>query len=108
MEAGLPRDQRLRGAARQSGIALSKLWLHISPEEQLRRFREREQVEWKKHKITDEDWRNQKWSAYEAAVDEMVARTSTHDAPWTLVSATDKKAARLTVLATLCDRLEAL
>jgi polyphosphate:AMP phosphotransferase len=91
----------------ESGTALSKLWLHISPEEQLRRFREREQVEWKKHKITDEDWRNrEKWSAYEVAIDEMVARTSTHDAPWTLVSATDKKAARLTVLKTLCDRLE--
>ena len=91
----------------ESGIALSKLWLHISPEEQLRRFREREQVEWKKHKITDEDWRNrEKWDAYETAIDEMVARTSTHDAPWTLVSATDKKAARLTVLTTLCDRLE--
>ena len=91
----------------ESGIALSKLWLHISPEEQLRRFREREQVEWKKHKITDEDWRNrEKWSAYETAIDEMVARTSTHDAPWTLVSATDKKAARLEVLTTLCDRLE--
>lgn len=90
-----------------SGIALSKLWLHISPEEQLRRFRERETVEWKKHKITDEDWRNrEKWDAYEVAIDEMVARTSTHDAPWTLVPATDKKAARLTVLATLCDRLE--
>ena len=91
----------------ESGIALSKLWLHISPEEQLRRFREREQVEGKKHKITDEDWRNrEKWDAYETAIDEMVARTSTHDAPWTLVSATDKKAARLTVLGTLCDRLE--
>ncbi len=91
----------------ESGIALSKLWLHISPEEQLRRFRERQEVEWKKHKITDEDWRNrEKWPAYEVAVDEMVARTSTHDAPWTLVSATDKKAARLTVLTTLCDRLE--
>lgn len=91
----------------ESGIALSKLWLHISPEEQLRRFREREQVEWKHHKITDEDWRNrEKWDAYEVAIDEMVARTSTHDAPWTLVAATDKKAARLAVLATLCDRLE--
>jgi polyphosphate:AMP phosphotransferase len=91
----------------ESGIALSKLWLHISPEEQLRRFREREHVEWKKHKITDEDWRNrEKWPAYEIAIDEMVARTSTHDAPWTLVSATDKKAARLAVLTTLCDRLE--
>ena len=91
----------------ESGIALSKLWLHISPEEQLRRFRERQEVEWKKHKITDEDWRNrEKWPAYETAIDEMVARTSTHDAPWTLVSATDKKAARLTVLETLCARLE--
>ncbi|MBK6405995.1 MAG: polyphosphate:AMP phosphotransferase [Holophagales bacterium] len=91
----------------ESGIALSKLWLHISPEEQLRRFRERQEVEWKKHKITDEDWRNrEKWPAYETAIDEMVARTSTHDAPWSLVSATDKKAARLTVLETLCDRLE--
>ncbi len=91
----------------ESGIALSKLWLHISPEEQLRRFRERQEVEWKKHKITDEDWRNrEKWPAYETAIDEMVARTSTHDAPWSLISATDKKAARLTVLETLCDRLE--
>ena len=64
-------------------------------------------MEWKKHKITDEDWRNrEKWDAYETAIDEMVARTSTHDAPWTLVSATDKKSARLTVLKTLCDRLE--
>lgn len=91
----------------ESGIALSKLWLHVSPEEQLRRFRERERIEWKRHKITDEDWRNrEKWSAYESAVDEMVARTSTHDAPWTLVGATDKKAARLAVLETLCDRLE--
>ncbi len=91
----------------ESGIALSKLWLHISPQEQLRRFREREHVEWKKHKITDEDWRNrEKWDAYETAIDEMVARTSTHDATWTLVAATDKKAARLTVLSTLCDRLE--
>lgn len=90
----------------ESGIALSKLWLHISPEEQLRRFRERETVEWKKHKITDEDWRNrEKWADYEVAVDEMVARTSTRGAPWTLVAATDKKAARLTVLSTLCDRL---
>jgi len=91
----------------ESGIALSKLWLHISPEEQLRRFRERETVEWKKHKITDEDWRNrEKWDAYEVAIDEMVARTSTHDAPWTLVGATDKRSARLAVLSTLCDRLE--
>ncbi len=92
----------------ESGIALSKLWLHISPEEQLRRFREREQVEWKKHKITDEDWRNrEKWDAYHAAVCDMVERTSTGSAPWTLVEANDKNHARVKVLRTVCEQLEA-
>jgi AMP-polyphosphate phosphotransferase len=89
------------------GICVSKFWLHLSPEEQLRRFHEREQVAYKQHKIGEEDWRNRKkWDAYVEAVDEMVARTSTTAAPWTLVAANDKKHARLTVLQTLCDRLE--
>ena len=89
------------------GICLGKFWLHISPAEQLRRFKERARLAHKKHKITDEDWRNRKqWDAYATAVDEMVARTSTDYAPWTLVAANDKKHARLTVLKTLCDRLE--
>ena len=89
------------------GICVCKFWLHISPEEQLRRFKERQQIAYKKHKITAEDWRNrEKWDAYEAAVDEMVSRTSTKDAPWTLVAANDKRQARITVLRTLCDRLE--
>lgn len=91
----------------ESGIALSKLWLHISDEEQLRRFEERGVVAWKKHKITDEDWRNrEKRGLYRGAVEEMVARTSTHEAPWTLVGANDKKLARIEVLRTLCRRLE--
>ncbi|MGH8442400.1 MAG: polyphosphate:AMP phosphotransferase [Nevskiaceae bacterium] len=89
------------------GICLCKFWLHVSPEEQLRRFNERARTEYKKHKITEEDWRNRdKWGAYTQAVNEMVARTSTDPAPWTLVAANDKKLARLTVLKTACDALE--
>lgn len=91
----------------EHGICLCKFWLHISPEEQLRRFKERARLAHKKHKITDEDWRNrEKWKPYSAAVDEMVARTSTHFAPWSLVSANDKRHARVSVLKTVCDALE--
>ena len=60
----------------------------------------------KQHKITDEDWRNrEKWDDYEAAVDDMVARTST-DAPWVLVPGNDKKHARVQTLEAFCKRLE--
>ena len=92
----------------EGGIVVCKLWLHITPEEQLRRFQEREATPWKQHKITAEDWRNrEKAEAYSAAVNEMVARTSTAPAPWTLVPANDKRAARLEVVRTVADRLEA-
>ena len=61
----------------EHGAVVLKFWLHIDPEEQLRRFREREQTPWKKHKITDEDWRNrERWGDYDRAVTDMVARTS--------------------------------
>ena len=84
-----------------------KFWIHISKEEQLRRFQEREQIPYKKHKITDEDWRNrEKWDDYTIAVNEMVARTSTHFAPWTMVAGDDKHFARIQVLKTVCERLE--
>jgi AMP-polyphosphate phosphotransferase len=90
------------------GIVLVKFWLHITKQEQLRRFRERERTAHKRWKITDEDWRNRgKWSDYTMAVDEMVARTSTTIAPWTLVEANDKLFARIKVLKTLVDRLGA-
>ncbi|HSN69513.1 MAG TPA: polyphosphate:AMP phosphotransferase [Thermoanaerobaculia bacterium] len=92
----------------ERGIALAKFWLHVSPEEQLRRFKERGEVDWKKHKLTEEDWRNrEKWNAYEGAVNEMVARTSTRIAPWTIIPANDKKLARIEVLRTLADTIEA-
>ena len=91
----------------RSGTIIAKFWLSISAEEQLRRFQAREVTEYKPYKITDEDWRNRKqWPAYEAAVNEMVVRTSTPDAPWTLVAGDDKRAARLTILETLVGRLE--
>jgi polyphosphate:AMP phosphotransferase len=90
------------------GIVLVKYWLHITAAEQLRRFNERKDSPFKQWKLTAEDWRNRKkWEAYERAVNEMVARTSTRAAPWTLVEADDKYYARLKVIGTLCARLRA-
>ena len=91
-----------------AGAVVVKFWLQISADEQLRRFKERQDTEFKRFKITDEDWRNrEKWDAYVSAVCDMVDRTSTGLAPWTLVEANDKNYARVKVLKTLCDRLEA-
>ncbi len=90
-----------------SGVVVVKFWLQISQEEQLRRFQEREQVEFKRFKITQEDWRNrEKWGAYQQAICDMVERTSTGNAPWTLVEANDKNYARVKILRTVCERLE--
>ena len=89
------------------GTAVAKFWLAISKDEQLRRFKAREEVSFKTYKITEEDWRNRKkWNAYSDAVNDMVARTSTARAPWTLVEANDKYHARVKVLKTLCASLE--
>lgn len=90
------------------GTVVVKFWLHISKEEQLERFEDREAVAFKRYKITPEDWRNrEKWDGYESAVTDMVDRTSTAIAPWTLVPAIDKYSARLQVLRTVCERIEA-
>src|SRR2546421_7188053 len=84
-----------------------KFWLQISKAEQLRRFRAREHTDFKRFKITPEDWRNRKrWEAYEAAICDMVDRTSTEVAPWTLVEAEDKRYARIKVLKTITRRVE--
>lgn len=92
----------------QSGLVLVKFWLAISQDEQMRRFAARETIPYKRFKLTPEDWRNrEKWPLYEAAVTEMVDRTSTAVAPWTLVEAEDKRFARVKVLRTIADRLEA-
>jgi polyphosphate:AMP phosphotransferase len=88
-------------------IVVVKFWLAISKEEQLKRFRERQRVPFKRFKITPEDWRNRKkWDAYESAVCDMVDRTSTRIAPWTLVEANNKYYARIKVLKTLCKALD--
>jgi len=89
------------------GILLVKFWIHISKAEQLKRFRDRSRTSYKRWKITEEDWRNRKrWDDYTVAVNDMVARTSTKIAPWTLVEGNDKNFARIKVLKTLADRLD--
>jgi AMP-polyphosphate phosphotransferase len=88
------------------GIVLVKYWIHITKDEQFRRFNARQQSRFKSWKLTAEDWRNRtKWNAYEQAVNEMIERTSTSNAPWTLVEGNDKYYARIKVLRTACERL---
>lgn len=90
-----------------AGVIVVKFWLSISDEEQLRRFKAREEQAFKRYKITDEDWRNrEKWPLYEPAVCDMIDRTSTENAGWTLVEADNKYYARVKVLQTLVDKLE--
>jgi len=89
-------------------VVVVKFWLAISKAEQYRRFKEREKVAFKHFKITPEDWRNRRrWDDYERAVCDMVDRTSTASAPWTLVEANNKYHARIKVLRTLCEAIEA-
>ena len=91
----------------EHGSIVAKFWIHISKEEQLARFKAREQEAHKRHKITDEDWRNrEKWPAYEQAVNQMIVQTHTEDAPWTLVAGNNKYYARIKILKTLCKSLE--
>ncbi|MSS73764.1 MAG: UDP-galactose-lipid carrier transferase [Candidatus Latescibacteria bacterium] len=90
-----------------SGVVLLKFWLHISKDEQLRRFREREANPYKQWKIGPEDWRNRKkWNRYEEAVEEMLEKTDTRNAPWRLVPANFKWYARVSVLKTMVRTLE--
>ncbi len=89
-----------------AGAVVVKFWLQISRAEQLRRFREREKTSFKRFKITADDWRNRKkWDAYEVAVCDVVDRTSTEIAPWTLIEAEEKQYARVKVLRTIARRL---
>ena len=89
------------------GTVLVKFWMHVSPEEQLRRFESRRADPYKAWKLTDEDWRNrEKRSAYEAAVEEMLDRTSTAVAPWHVIPADDKRWARVAVVRTVCEAVE--
>jgi polyphosphate:AMP phosphotransferase len=91
----------------EDGAVLAKFWLHITKDEQERRFQDRMDTPHKRWKITDDDWRNRaRWDDYEAAVHDMIERTSTRIAPWTIVPANQKRYARLHVLRTLAEALE--
>jgi polyphosphate kinase 2 (PPK2 family) len=85
-----------------SGGGIVKFWLEISKDEQLKRFQQRASDPLKIYKITEEDWRNrEKWDLYDTAIDEMLARTSTDVAPWTVVESDDKWFARVKALQTV-------
>ncbi len=89
------------------GAVVLKFWIHIDPETQLARFTERQNTEEKQWKITEEDWRNrEKWPEYEVAVDEMLQKTSTENAPWFIIESNDKKYARIKVLRIVVKELE--
>jgi AMP-polyphosphate phosphotransferase len=89
------------------GTILVKFWLHISEEEQLQRFEDRRDTPYKAWKLTDEDWRNrEQWGDYVEAVNDMLLKTSTTVAPWSVVPANDKLFARVFVLRTVVDALE--
>ncbi len=91
----------------RNDVILVKFWVAITKDEQLRRFNERKKIAFKNFKITEEDWRNRKkWGDYERAVCDMVQRTSTNVAPWHVVPANSKLFGRITILKTLCERLE--
>jgi polyphosphate kinase 2 (PPK2 family) len=88
------------------GTILFKFWIHISKEEQLRRFESRSHDKLRRWKLTEEDWRNrEKWDVYFEAVNEMLVKTSTATAPWTIVEGDNKWYARVKVLKTLVDVL---
>ena len=91
-----------------AGTVIAKFWLHISSEEQLSRFTARENNPYKRFKLTADDWRNRaQRQAYYEAVDEMLIRTSTTHAPWTVVPANSKRHARVMVVETLADAMAA-
>jgi polyphosphate:AMP phosphotransferase len=92
----------------RNGTVVLKFWLQISKEEQYRRFKLREKTRFKRFKITAEDWRNRKkWDEYQLAAADMIERTGTAQAPWTLIEANDKYHARAKVLATVVRAIEA-
>jgi polyphosphate kinase 2 (PPK2 family) len=91
----------------EEGMILIKLWMHISPEEQLRRFRKREKDPLKSWKLSEEDWRNrEKRPQYLEAVEDMLARTDEPGAPWDLVAGESKSYARVKVIETVIARIE--
>jgi AMP-polyphosphate phosphotransferase len=91
----------------EHGIVLLKFWLQISKDEQLRRFKAREETPYKRWKLSDEDWRNrERWDDYALAAHEMIQQTSVMRSPWILVEAEDKNYGRIKVLNAVCEALD--
>ncbi|MCR5575788.1 MAG: phosphate--AMP phosphotransferase [Oscillospiraceae bacterium] len=89
------------------GAVVLKFWIHIDQDTQLQRFNDRQNTPEKAWKLTDEDWRNrEKWPQYEEAIDEMLQKTSTKNAPWFIIESNDKKYARIKALKIVIDALE--
>ncbi|MGI3129838.1 polyphosphate:AMP phosphotransferase [Halopseudomonas pachastrellae] len=89
-----------------SGTLIIKFWLAITEDEQLKRFKAREDSPVKRYKLTEEDWRNRKrWPDYVQAMNDMVEHTSTRNAPWHLIPAQNKRYARIQALRILCETL---
>ncbi|MBN1591306.1 MAG: polyphosphate:AMP phosphotransferase [Pirellulales bacterium] len=89
------------------GTVIVKFWLQIDQQEQLRRFEARQDTTAKQWKITDEDWRNrEKWPQYEVAIVDMLNKTSTTYAPWTVLEANCKWYARIKALRTVAEAIE--
>ena len=89
------------------GAVVLKFWIHIDQDTQLARFNDRQNTPEKQWKLTEEDWRNrEKWPQYEAAIDEMLQKTSTDNAPWYIIESNDKKYARIKTLRIVVDALE--
>ena len=92
----------------EHGIVLLKFWLQISKDEQLARFKSREETPYKRWKLQDEDWRNrERWDEYALATHEMIQQTSVMKSPWVLVENESKHYGRIKVINAVCDALEA-
>jgi polyphosphate:AMP phosphotransferase len=89
------------------GIIVLKFWLAITPDEQLRRFQDRQITAHKQYKLTEEDWRNRdRWDSYVAAACDMIEKTGTEAAPWILVEANNKEWARVKVIKTIIQHVK--
>ena len=89
------------------GAIILKFWIHIDQDTQLARFNDRQNTPEKQWKLTEEDWRNrEKWPQYEEAIDEMLQKTSTENAPWDIIESNDKKYARIKTLKIVIKALE--
>ncbi|MGB3695441.1 MAG: polyphosphate:AMP phosphotransferase [Spirulinaceae cyanobacterium] len=89
------------------GYVLVKFWLHLSSQEQLKRFEQRRQDPLKQYKLTEEDWRNrEKWHLYEGAINQAIEATDTPHAPWTVVPADDKYYARVETISTVIKAIQ--